>query len=51
MIEEDLEHLCELVEMKDGGPRWIEMMDPSVPNMSYRAQQRDPKGRDFFYFV
>ncbi|XP_041016122.1 uncharacterized protein LOC121258644 [Juglans microcarpa x Juglans regia] len=43
VTEEDLEHLCELVEMKDGGPRWIEMMDRSTPNMSYQAWRRDPK--------
>ena len=41
--KEDLEHLCQLVEMKDGGPPWIQMMDRSAPNMSYKAWQRDPK--------
>ncbi|PON83664.1 START domain containing protein [Trema orientale] len=41
--EEDLEHLCQLVEMKDGGPTWIEMMDRSIPTMYYKAWRRDPK--------
>eukprot|EP00268_Persea_americana_P031491 TRINITY_DN3068_c0_g2_i3.p1 TRINITY_DN3068_c0_g2~~TRINITY_DN3068_c0_g2_i3.p1 ORF type:complete len:417 (-),score=75.64 TRINITY_DN3068_c0_g2_i3:340-1590(-) len=40
---EDLEHLCELVEVKDGGPTWIQMMDRSTPTMSYQAWRRDPK--------
>ncbi|KAG6655285.1 uncharacterized protein LOC122311036 [Carya illinoinensis] len=43
VTEEDLEHLCQLVEMKDGGPPWIQMMDRSTPSMSYKAWQRDPK--------
>ncbi|KAL5567666.1 hypothetical protein UlMin_024241 [Ulmus minor] len=43
VTEEDLEHLCQLVEMKDGGPSWIEMMDRSTPTMSYKAWRRDPK--------
>ncbi|GMY07619.1 star-related lipid transfer protein 7, mitochondrial [Fagus crenata] len=41
--EEDLEHLCQLVEMKDEGPPWMPMMDRSAPNMSYEAWRRDPK--------
>ncbi|XP_060971105.1 uncharacterized protein LOC133037716 [Cannabis sativa] len=40
---EDLEHLFQLVEMKDGGPTWIPMMDRSNPTMSYKAWRRDPK--------
>ncbi|KAF5450511.1 hypothetical protein F2P56_030853 [Juglans regia] len=43
VTEEDLEHLCQLVEMKDGGPPWIQMMDRSSPSMSYKAWRRDPK--------
>ncbi|XP_062147672.1 uncharacterized protein LOC133856627 [Alnus glutinosa] len=42
VTEEDLEHLCQLVEMKDGGPPWIRMMDRAAPNMSYQAWRRDP---------
>ncbi|KAK6129375.1 hypothetical protein DH2020_036891 [Rehmannia glutinosa] len=40
---EDLEHLCHLVERKDGGPPWKHMMDRSAHNMSYQAWQRDPE--------
>ncbi|KAJ7965250.1 StAR-related lipid transfer protein like [Quillaja saponaria] len=43
VIEEDLEHLCQLVEVKDGGLPWIQMMDRSTPTMSYQAWRRDPK--------
>lgn len=51
VTEEDLEHLCQLVEMKDGGPPWIQMMDRSTPSMSYKAWQRDPKvGKPFVLF-
>ncbi|KAI4307027.1 hypothetical protein L6164_030262 [Bauhinia variegata] len=39
----DLQYLFQLVEMKDGGPPWIHMMDRSTPNMSYQAWRRDPK--------
>lgn len=38
----DLEHLCQLVDVKDGGPTWILMMDRSTPTMSYQAWQRVP---------
>ncbi|KAJ4956251.1 hypothetical protein NE237_013034 [Protea cynaroides] len=41
---EDLEHLSQLVEVKDGGPAWIQMMDRSTPNMSYQAWRRDLEG-------
>lgn len=40
---DDLEHLCRLVEVKDGGPAWIQMMEKSVPTMSYQAWRRDPE--------
>ncbi|XVE58272.1 hypothetical protein DITRI_Ditri04bG0157200 [Diplodiscus trichospermus] len=43
VTEEDLKHLWQLVEMRDGGPSWIQMMDRSTPNMSYQAWRRDPK--------
>ncbi|XP_007039199.2 PREDICTED: uncharacterized protein LOC18605857 [Theobroma cacao] len=43
VTEEDLKHLWQLVEMRDGGPSWIHMMDRSTPNMSYQAWRRDPK--------
>ncbi|KAF2298067.1 hypothetical protein GH714_010846 [Hevea brasiliensis] len=41
--EDDLELLCKLVEDKDGGPAWIQMMDRSSPTMSYQAWRRDPE--------
>ncbi|KAF5729786.1 hypothetical protein HS088_TW20G00150 [Tripterygium wilfordii] len=40
---DDLEHLCKLVEVKDGGPAWIRMMDSSTPTMTYQAWRRDPE--------
>ncbi|KAL4362286.1 hypothetical protein GQ457_04G038080 [Hibiscus cannabinus] len=41
VTNEDLEHLCNLVEEKDGGPAWIHMMDCSTKTMYYQAWQRD----------
>lgn len=41
--ESDLNHLYQLVEEKDGGPAWIQMMDRTVTNMSYQAWRRDPE--------
>ncbi|KAI5656288.1 hypothetical protein M9H77_25081 [Catharanthus roseus] len=41
--QDDLRHLCQLVEEKDGGPAWIHMMDRSTANMSYQAWRRDPE--------
>ncbi|XP_022867898.1 uncharacterized protein LOC111387559 isoform X2 [Olea europaea var. sylvestris] len=41
--EDDLKDLHQLVEEKDGGPAWIQMMDRSTPNMSYQAWRRDPE--------
>lgn len=43
VMENDLEHLCKLVEVKDGGPAWIQMLDRSTPTMSYQAWRRDPE--------
>ncbi|KAK4793842.1 hypothetical protein SAY86_011836 [Trapa natans] len=39
----DLVHLCRLVEVKDGGPSWIHMMDRSTATMSYQAWRREPQ--------
>ncbi|KAA8526073.1 hypothetical protein F0562_007827 [Nyssa sinensis] len=39
--EDDLEHLSQLVDGKDGGPAWIQMMDRSAPTMTYQAWRRD----------
>ncbi|KAI4326772.1 hypothetical protein L6164_019309 [Bauhinia variegata] len=43
LTEHDLEHLFKLVEEKDGGPAWIQMMDRSTSTMSYQAWRRDPE--------
>lgn len=41
--EDDLEHICRLVEVTDGGPAWVQMMDRSTPTMGYQAWRRDPE--------
>lgn len=43
VTREDADHLCRLVEEKDGGPAWIQMMDRSTSTMSYQAWRRDPE--------
>ncbi|KAL3521712.1 hypothetical protein ACH5RR_019861 [Cinchona calisaya] len=43
VTDEDLEHLCRLVERKDGGPPWKHMMERSTSDMSYQVWQRDPE--------
>ncbi|XP_047315704.1 uncharacterized protein LOC124919502 isoform X1 [Impatiens glandulifera] len=43
VMEDDLRHLYQLVEEKDGGPDWIQMMDRSTARMSYQAWRRDPE--------
>ncbi|XP_031259084.1 uncharacterized protein LOC116117195 [Pistacia vera] len=43
VTEDDLEHLCRLVEVKDGGPSWIHMMNRSTQTMRYEAWRRDPE--------
>lgn len=43
MTVDDMEHLCRIVEEKDGGPAWFQVMDRSAPNMSYQAWRRDPE--------
>lgn len=54
VVGEDLEHLCQLVEVKDAGPAWMQMMDRSTPTMYYQAWRRDPEvaiahSKSFFY--
>ncbi|XP_050376806.1 uncharacterized protein LOC126794190 [Argentina anserina] len=41
--DDDLRHICQLVEEKDGGPAWIHMMNKSTPTMGYQAWRRDPQ--------
>ncbi|XP_010553581.1 PREDICTED: uncharacterized protein LOC104823628 [Tarenaya hassleriana] len=43
VTEDDLRHLWKLVEVKDGGPAWIQMMDRTNPTFSYQAWRRDPE--------
>ncbi|KAG0462101.1 hypothetical protein HPP92_020577 [Vanilla planifolia] len=43
VTSEDLKHLSDLVEATDDGPAWIQMMDKTMPNMSYKAWRRDPE--------
>ncbi|KAG5255311.1 Polyketide cyclase/dehydrase and lipid transport superfamily protein [Salix suchowensis] len=43
VMEDDLEHLSKLLEVTDGGPAWIQVMDRSTPNMNYQAWRRDPE--------
>ncbi|KAK7278302.1 hypothetical protein RJT34_23328 [Clitoria ternatea] len=43
VTEHDLLHLTNLVQEKDAGPAWIQMMDRSTPTMSYQAWRRDPQ--------
>lgn len=47
VTEEDLDLLCTLVDMKDGGPTWIQMMERSTPTMNYQGWCRDPEVRFF----
>ncbi|KAJ4850082.1 hypothetical protein Tsubulata_011569, partial [Turnera subulata] len=41
VMEDDLKYLWKLVEEKDGGPAWIQMMDRSTPTMGYQVWRRD----------
>ncbi|KAJ0971161.1 hypothetical protein J5N97_019120 [Dioscorea zingiberensis] len=43
VTSQDLDHLCKLVEERDGGPAWHQMMQKSLHNMSYQAWRRDPE--------
>ncbi|KAJ6829160.1 uncharacterized protein M6B38_360140 [Iris pallida] len=40
---EDFEHLCQLVQVRDGGPEWQPMMEKSMAGYSYRAWKREPE--------
>ncbi|CAA0409710.1 unnamed protein product [Arabidopsis thaliana] len=43
VTELDLRHLVQLVERKDGGQAWIQMMDRFTSGMRYQAWLREPK--------
>ena len=42
-MDEDLEHLCNILQSKDGGPAWHQVMDCSTPTMYFQAWHRDPE--------
>ncbi|KAL6003963.1 hypothetical protein ACLOJK_004509 [Asimina triloba] len=46
VTNEDLEHLCQLVEEKDGGLTWQQMMNRTLPTMTCQARRRDVKACD-----
>ncbi|KAI3907424.1 hypothetical protein MKX01_036341 [Papaver californicum] len=55
----NVEHLCQLVEGRDGGRAWTQIIDRHTPTMLYQAWHRDPEDvyedatpelvRDFFW--
>ncbi|KAK7289726.1 hypothetical protein RIF29_03593 [Crotalaria pallida] len=47
---DNLHHLSQLVEEKDGGLPWIQMMGRSTPTMSYQARRREPKEKQVIEF-
>ena len=48
VMDEDLEHLCNILQAKDGGPAWHPVMDRSTPTMYYQDWHHDPDV--VFYF-
>ena len=49
IMDEDLEHLCNLLQAKDGGLVCHKVMDRSTPTMYYQAWRHDPEV--VFYFL
>ena len=43
VTENDLEHLLNLLESKDGEMGWQSMMERSTPNMAYQAWRHEPE--------
>ncbi|XP_057841310.1 uncharacterized protein LOC131051004 [Cryptomeria japonica] len=43
VTHEDLDNLCHLLEIKDGGPAWQEIMNRSTPKMTYQAWRYEPE--------
>lgn len=43
VTSEDVEHLCRLVEGRDGGRAWTQILDRQTPTMLYQAWHRDPE--------
>ena len=50
VTELDLRNLVQLVERKDGGLPWIQMMDQFIPGMRYQAWLREPKVTQHLFF-
>lgn len=50
VTDEDLKHLCHLVERKDGGPSWKHVFDRTTHDMSYQAWQRDPEVQNTLFY-
>lgn len=43
VTENDLEHLLQLLERKDGEIEWQTLMEKSTPNMTYQAWRSEPE--------
>lgn len=43
VTENDLEHLLQLLERKDGEMEWQTLMEKSTPNMTYQAWRCEPE--------
>ncbi|KAI3833754.1 hypothetical protein MKW92_017145 [Papaver armeniacum] len=43
VTSEDVEHLCQLVEGRDGGRPWTQILERHTPTMLYQAWHRDPE--------
>ena len=50
-MDEDLEHLCNPLQAKDGGPTWHKVMDCSNPTMYYQVWHCDAKVVFFFFQI
>lgn len=48
VTELDLRHLVQLVERKDGGNAWMQIMDRFTSGMRYQAWLREPKVNSLF---
>ena len=51
VMDEDLEHLCNLLQAKYGGPTCHQVMDRSTPTMYYQAWCRDPVVVFYFFQI
>ena len=51
VMEENLEQLCNILQAKDGGPTWNQVMDRSTPTMYYQSWHRDPEVVFYFFQI